>query len=268
VEECGLILATARCGVLNPAVGAAVQLAAWTGQRRLSIGTAYRGDFEAWDANQGWGLWRCWHRKPSGKKGKEHVIPLPPAAWAPFSAYLGWHGLEYGEDQRWAFPQQRPAKADAPGEMTRIAEDTLTHTVRAIPGSESSPHDLRRGLTSIVQEKGGVHVALVGYILDHGDEAETVRKSNGMTRRYTEAELLGFKRPVMAAWERLLEPAAAAAVLLPRDKLKAELVKQRAEQRGVDLEKDRARLRAVSAKAYAKKRRRTVAVACLFNEVS
>ncbi|MCJ2061596.1 integrase family protein [Methylobacterium sp. J-088] len=260
VEECGLILATARCGVLNPAIGAAIQLAAWTGQRRLSVVMAYRDDFEAWDGSPGWGLWRCWHRKPSGKKGKEHVIPLPPAAWAPFSAYLAWHRLKYCEDQRWAFPQQRPAKADAPGEMARIAEDTLTHTVRAIPGSESSPHDLRRGLSSTVQEKGNVHVALVGYILDHGDEAETVRQSNGTTRRYTEAELLGFKRPVMEAWERFLEPAAVAAVLLPREELKAELVKRRAEQRGVDLEKEYARLRLVSAKAYTKKRRRAEAV--------
>jgi integrase len=254
VDECGLILATARCGVLNPSVGAAVQIAVWTGQRRLSVVTAYRDDFEPWEDNPGWGLWRCWHRKPTGKKGTEHVIPLPPAAWAPFTAYLAWHRLEYGDDQRWAFPQQRPAKAAAPGEMSRIAEDTLTHTVRVIPGSASSPHDLRRGLSSTVQERGGVHVALVGYILDHGNESETVRQANGMTRRYTEAELLEFKRPVMEAWERFLEPAAQAAVLPPREELKAELVRLRAEQRGVDLEADRKRLRGVAARAYAEGR--------------
>lgn len=254
VEECGLILATARCGVLNPAVGAAVQLAAWTGQRRLSVVTAYRDDFEPWEESAGWGLWRCWHRKPSGKKGTEHVIPLPPAAWAPFAAYLAWHRLEYGEATPWAFPQQRPARVGSERPMDHIAGDTLTHTVRAIPGSASSPHDLRRGLSSTVQERGGVHVALVGYILDHGNEAEVVRQSNGMTRRYTEAELLGFKRPVMEAWERFLEPAAQAAVLPPRDELKAELVRLRAEQRGVDSDADRKRLRGVAARAYAEGR--------------
>lgn len=254
LEECALILATARCGVLNPAVGAAVQLTAWTGQRRLSIVTAYRDDFTPWEESPGWGLWRCWHRKPTGKKGKEHVIPLPPAAWAPLSAYLAWHRLEYGESTVWAFPQQRPAKAGLKHPMGHIAEDTLTHTVTAIPGSESSPHDLRRGLSSTVQERGGVHVALVGYILDHSDETETVRQANGMTRRYTEAELLGFKKPVMEAWERFLEPAAQAAVLLPRDELKAELVRRRAEQRGVDPEADKARLRRVAAGQYAEGR--------------
>ena len=110
------------------------------------------------------------------------------------------------------------------------------------------------GLSSTVQERGGVHVALVGYILDHGNESETVRQANGMTRRYTEAELLEFKRPVMEAWERFLEPAAQAAVLPPREELKAELVRLRAEQRGVDLEADRKRLRGVAARAYAEGR--------------
>ena len=45
LEECGLILATARAsGILNPAVGAAVHLSAWTAQRRLSIVTAQVAD--------------------------------------------------------------------------------------------------------------------------------------------------------------------------------------------------------------------------------
>ena len=71
---------------------------------------------------------------------------------------------------------------------------------------------------------------------------------------WNDQRLGGFKRPVMEAWARLLEPAAQAAALLPRDELKAELVRRRAEQRGVDLEADRWRLRGVAARAYAEGR--------------
>ncbi|WP_311274016.1 hypothetical protein [Methylobacterium sp. WCS2018Hpa-22] len=254
LEECGLILATARAsGVLNPAVGAAVHLSVWTAQRRLSIVTAQVAEFEAWDGEPGWGLWRCRHRKTPRAKatGKPHVLPLPPACWQVVSAYLAWHRLEYGDSTPWAFPQQRQAKAGSPPALTHIATDTLSHTLKAIPGSESSPHDMRRGLSSAVQDRAGVHAALVGHVLDHADTDEGVRQANGMTRRYTEAEMLGFKRPVMEAWARLLEPVASAAVLLPRDELKEELVRRRAEQRGVDRDAEKVRLKVVNAKRYA-----------------
>lgn len=254
LEEAGLILATARAsGILNPAIGAAVHLSVWTAQRRLSIVTAQVTAFEPWEGEPGWGLWRCQHRKTPRAKasGKPHVLPLPPAAWQVVSAYLAWHRLEYGESTVWAFPQQRQAKAGAPVVLTHIAEDTLSHTMAALPGSDSSPHDMRRVLSSTVQDRAGIHAALVGHILDHADDSAGIRQADGTTRRYTEAEMLGFKRPVMEAWERLLEPAAAAAVLLPRDELKAELVRRRAEQRGVDREAESARLKAVNAKRYA-----------------
>ncbi len=257
LDEAGLILATARlAGALNPAVAAAVHLSVWTAQRRLSIVTAHVADFEPWEGEPGWGLWRCRHRKTPRAKasGKPHVIPLPPPCWDVVQAYLAWHRLEYGELTVWAFPQQRQAKATTPVALTHIAEDTLSHTMSAIPGSESSPHDMRRVLASTVQDRAGIHAALVGHVLDHADDAAGLRQADGTTRRYTEAEMLGFKRPVMEAWARLLEPAAAAAVLLPRDELKAELVRRRAEQRGVDREKDRERLRGVSARAYAEGR--------------
>ncbi|KQP32946.1 hypothetical protein ASF27_17050 [Methylobacterium sp. Leaf102] len=254
LAEAGLILATSRAsGVLNPAVAASVHLAVWTGQRRLSIVTAGVDDFESWEEEPGWGLWRCRHRKTprANQTGKPHVIPLPPACWRVVTAYLTWHRLEYDGSTPWAFPQQRPAKAGRPKVMNHIAGDTLTHTMTTIPGSMSSPHDMRRVISSSVQDIAGIHIALVGHVLDHADDEVGVRKTNGTTRRYTEAEMLGFKRPVMEAWERLLEPAAAAAVLLPREELKAELVRRRAKQRGVKPETERARLKRMNARISA-----------------
>ena len=255
--EVGMLLAIARSsGLLNPAVAGALHLSVWTAQRRLSIVTAHVADFEPWRDEPGWGLWRCRHRKTPRARdtGKPHVIPLPPACWRVVGAYLAWHRLEYGETTAWAFPQQRRARAGTTGGMTHIAADTLSHTMTAIPGSESSPHDMRRALSSAVQDKAAIHVALVGHILDHANDRESVRQSDGSTRRYTEAEMLVFKRPVMEAWERLLEQAATASVLLPPDEFKAQLVRRRAEQRGVDVEADRARLRAVSARKGARGR--------------
>lgn len=257
LEEAGLILATARASVvLNPAVAGTVHLSVWTAQRRLSIVTAYVDDFEPWEGQQDWGLWRCQHRKTprANATGKPHVIPLPPACWRVVTAYLAWHRLQYGDATPWAFPQQRAAKAGQTKPMTHVAEDTLTHTMSAIPGSESSPHDMRRVLSSSVQDKAGIHIALVGHVLDHSDDNESVRQSDGTTRRYTEAEMLGFKRPVMEAWERLLDPAADAAILLPREQLKEELVRRRAEQRGVDREAERGRLKKVNARLWAEGR--------------
>ena len=251
LAEAGLILATSRAsGVLNPAVAATVHLAVWTGQRRLSIVTAEVEHFEPWDGEPGWGLWRCYHRKVrrTNQTGKPHVIPLPPACWRVVTAYLTWHRLEYDGATPWAFPKQRPAKAGRPARVGHLVADTLTHTMTAIPGSSSSPHDMRRVISSSVQDVAGIHIALVGHVLDHADDEVGVRKTNGTTRRYTEAEMLAFKRPVMEAWERLLEPAAAAAVLLPREELKAELVRRRAKQRGVDGDAKRARSKAVNRK--------------------
>ena len=104
---------------------------------------------------------------------------------------------------------------------------------------------LRQGIARRLE---GRKLSLVGHVLDHADDEVGVRKTNGTTRRYTEAEMLAFKRPVMEAWERLLEPAAASAVLLPREELKAELVRRRAEQRGVNRDAKRARSKAVNRK--------------------
>ncbi len=257
LDEAGLILATAQAsGILNPAVGAAVHLSVWTAQRRLSIVTAQVEDFEVWEGEPGWGLWRCQHRKTPRAKatGKPHVIPLPPACWRVLTAYLAWHRLKYDGSTPWAFPQQRLGKAGQTKRVGHIAEDTLSHTMVAIPGSKSSPHDMRRVLSSSVQDLAAIHIALVGHVLDHADDQVGVRQTDGTTRRYTEAEMLGFKRPVMEAWERLLEPAAAAAVLLPREELKAELICLRAKQRGVDRETERARLKKVNRKMWAEGR--------------
>ena len=95
------------------------------------------------------------------------------------------------------------------------------------------------------------HLTFIGYIMDHLSlGSTTTRDENRMTRRYTDDEILHFKVPVMATWEALLEPAAQAAILLPLAELKAEMVRLRDRQRGLDKEKETTRLRQMNAARY------------------
>lgn len=248
----GIVVATCRSGVLKPVVGTAIELLAWTSQPRLAIVRARREEFEPWPLHPGWGLWRCGHRKTPGAKatGMPHTIPLPPTAWTRMQAYLTWLD-EHAPDTEWMFPNRRPRRAGQPVKNGHIGKDTLTHGVPVIPGAEMTPHAIRRCFSSSVADSG-IHLAFIGYILDHASKgSDSTQDENRMTRRYTEADLLVFKQPVMARWEELLKPAVAGAVLLPPKELKAELVRLRALRKGVDLQKEKVRMKGINAKMWA-----------------
>ncbi|MGU3420752.1 tyrosine-type recombinase/integrase [Methylobacterium sp. D54C] len=252
LNRLGLVVATARSGALRPVIAAAVELLAWTAQRRLTIARARVEEFEAWPAHEGWGIWRAGHRKtPKAKAtGKPHSIPLPPPAWAAVQRHLTWLA-EHEPETEWLFPNRRPAKFGVPAKSGHIEVGTLTKNLPTIPGADMSPHDVRRCFSSVLAEAGH-HLAFVGYILDHATAgSETTHDEHRMTRRYTEAELLSFKRPVMSTWAELLEPAVQAADLLPLEELKAEIVRLRDLQRGVSTEGEKARMKAGNAERYA-----------------
>ncbi|WP_313899155.1 integrase family protein [Methylobacterium sp. J-090] len=252
LDRLGIVVATCRSGVLKPVLGTAIELLAWTSQRRLAIVRARREEFEPWPLHPGWGLWRCGHRKTPGAKasGMPHTIPLPPTAWTRMQAHLTWLD-EYAPDTEWMFPSRRQRRRGQPTKTGHVGKDTITHGVPVIPGADMTPHAMRRCFSSALANSG-IHLAFVGYILDHASKgSDSTQDENRMTRRYTEADLLVFKQPVMARWEELLKPAAAAAVLLPPRELKAELVRLRALRKGTDLEKEKVRIKGINARMWA-----------------
>jgi hypothetical protein len=263
LERLGLVVATTRSGALDPVISAALHLLAWTAQRRLTIARAHVEEFAPWAEREGWGLWRVGHRKAHDDQDIVHTIPLPPSAWAGVLTHVAWL-KEHEPTSSWLFPSRREAKAGVPARQGHLDVGTITKSLPTIPGAGMTPHDVRRCFPSTLS-KHGHHLTFIGYILDHLSlGSTTTRDENRMTRRYTDDEMLHFKVPVMETWQALLEPAAQAATLLPMAELRAEIIRLRDEQRGLDKSKEKARLRRVNAERYAagmtpKQRRRAAA---------
>jgi hypothetical protein len=115
----------------------------YSAQRRRMVARARVADFES--AGEHGGLWRlpALHRKTASvrkRKGRAvgaHVVPLPPAAWA-----VVLRAKALGEGSEYLFPAERARrKGDA---VTTIHPDSLTHLFADIPGSDFTPHDIRR----------------------------------------------------------------------------------------------------------------------------
>ncbi len=265
IARLGIVVAVARSEALDPVIGAAIELLAWTAQRRLTIARAHVDEFFDWDGRDGWGLWRVGHRKAHKDEGKTvpHTIPLPPAAWKRIQRHLEWLASNAPASE-WLFPSRREARLGKPSRARHLDPGTLTKVLPTIPGAGAmSPHDVRRCFSTALSTAGH-HLTFIGYVMDHLSLGSvTTRDENGMTRRYTEAEMLGFKMPVMETWETLLEPAAREAKLQPLSEIKAEIVQLRDEQRGISRATEKARLKVVNAAAYAegrthRQRRRTI----------
>jgi len=251
----GLVVATARSGALDPAISAAVELLAWTAQRRLTIVRAHVDEFDAWDERDGWGLWRVGHRKvhKDCDGAVAHTIPLPPSAWAHVREHLVWLA-ENAPASEWLFPSRGKTRRGKAPRLGHLEPGTLTKTLPAIPGAGMSPHDVRRCFSSTLATAGH-HLTFIGYVMDHLSLGSvSTRDENGMTRHYTEAEMLGFKAPVMETWEAMLEPATRRSTLPPLPVLKAGIVALRNEKRGISMEAEAARLKVANAAAYAEGR--------------
>jgi len=255
VEQLGLVVATARSGALDPVIGAALELLAWTAQRRLTVACAHVDEFDDWDERPGWGLWRVGHRKvhKDGSGTVAHTVPLPPPAWQRVREHLAWHGVN-ASGSEWLFPARRDAKLGKPSKAGHLEEGTLTSVLPIIPGAGMSPHDVRRCFSTALSVAGH-HLTFIGYVLDHLSLGSvTTRDENGMTRRYTDAQMLAFKTPVMEAWQRLLEPAVQSATLPPLLELRAEIARLRNERRGINKPREKARLKIINDRAYAEGR--------------
>ncbi|TXN73260.1 integrase family protein [Methylobacterium sp. WL6] len=220
--EIGRVLAVARSGALEPTVAAALELLVLTGQRRRPIAEALAEDFVAWTETPGWGVWSMGpaHRKTAAKRGDKHrhAIPLPPGLWSLVQAQV-----DRGTGP-FLFPQIRPARAGAAedGHMN----DSAMNARLLDMGVLASPHDLRRGLSTVCQRVLRIPRDSVKLVLDHN---EGIRSDDVLERHYSDDDRLDLKQPLMSRWcawadERATE---AAAALPDIADLRAELARRR-----------------------------------------
>lgn len=224
--EIGYTVAVARSGALEPSLGVAMELMVMTGQRRRPIASAEVADFVEFVEKPGWGVWqmRPAHRKTAAKRGDKtlHCVPLPPPLWERLQAQI-----ERAGGKKFLFPQVRPSKAGAPVDG-HLSASNLNHRLLDM-GIRASPHDLRRGLSSLCQTELRILPETVEMILDHNEGVPT---DNVLERHYTNDKRLDLKVPVMQAWieyaGRQIE--AAAATLPSVDVLTAEMARRRRER--------------------------------------
>ncbi|HDZ73339.1 MAG TPA: DUF4102 domain-containing protein [Aurantimonas coralicida] len=129
---------------MSPTIADAVTLLAYTAQRRLTIVSARREDFQRTGQYLVWTI-----PGPKMKAGREHAIPLPREIW------LIVERVEKG----FLFPSG----------AGHVSEYTLTHALCDRPVG-FSPHDLRRGFSQLVRAKGFT-TADVKLVLDHSEGA-------------------------------------------------------------------------------------------------
>lgn len=226
--EIGHILAVARTGVLDPTVAASLQLLVLTGQRRRPVVESLVEDFVPWAEVPGWGVWSMGpaHRKTAAKRGDKHrhALPLPPALWDLVQLQMA-RATEAGSE--FLFPQVRAARLGgaADGHMSDAA---INHRLLDM-GIAASPHDLRRGLSTVCQATLRIPRDTVKMILDHN---EGIRSDDVLERHYTDDDRLDIKRPLMERWLAWTdERAAIAATALPSAiELGAELARRRRER--------------------------------------
>lgn len=226
--EIGRVLAIARAGVLEPTVATSLQLLVLTGQRRRPVVESLIEDFVPWTEVPGWGVWSMGpaHRKTAAKRGDKHrhALPLPPALWDLVQQQMV-RARDAGSG--YLFPQVRAARlgATADGHMSDAA---INHRLLDM-GTVASPHDLRRGLSTVCQSLLRIPRDTVKMILDHN---EGIRSDDVLERHYTEDDRLDLKQPLMQRWFAWSdEQAAIAAASLPSAvELGAELARRRRER--------------------------------------
>ncbi|MGG3810125.1 integrase family protein [Methylorubrum rhodesianum] len=227
-DEIGRALAIARSGAVEGTVATALQLLVLTGQRRRPVAEALVEDFVPWIETPGWGVWSMGprHRKTAAKRGDKHrhCVPLPPALWAMVQAQMA-RAAEVGTP--FLFPQVRPKKKGDTGDG-HLSDAALNHKLLDM-AIAASPHDMRRGLSTVCQKRLGVPRATVKMILDHN---EGIRTDDVLERHYTEDDRLDDKQPLMDRWIAWAnEQAANAAATLPgAEELGAEMARRRRER--------------------------------------
>lgn len=177
IDELGRIIATARCGVMSPIVGLAVELTCWTVQRRRTIVSARLQDF--FDLGDGTGLWRipAVYRKGGRRNKRPHTIPLPAPAWACVMR-ASKEARERDPETRWLFPAARPRRIGDIVANTNVS--TLGHAFGDIPDCGATTHAVRRTMGTHGEALLGFARIDSGTIMDH---AESVKASDRLMSR-------------------------------------------------------------------------------------
>ena len=175
-------------------------LALYSVQRRRAVASAERCQFEACGALGG--IWRMppSHRKTAEERTRrgldvgDHVVPLPPPAWAVVRRAMAISESPY------LFPATRERRAGKA--VTHMAPDTVTHAFGQVPGNACSPHDMRRGFATTYAKEAGVNEKATATILDHNEGVEA-----SVTNRHYRLFLDGEheKWPLMNGWAAFIE---------------------------------------------------------------
>jgi integrase len=223
LEEVGRIIAIARSGAVDSIIGSAIELSAWTAQRRRTIVEAKVDQLEPiGDGTRG-----LWHIPPASRKSRrkggarkrDHVIPLPAPAWACVTAAAA---RARALESDWLFPQLRLRRAG--GDRDHLHENTLTHTLSYLPGIAASPHALRRAFATHGESRFGLLRADTQAILDHAAGAGDVTG-----RHYALHDGTSRTWAIMTTWCEGIQPSIDAAIdeLEPVEELRAAIARAR-----------------------------------------
>jgi integrase len=227
--ELGRIVAICRSGAMPPQIAAAIELLVMTVQRRRPIASAWKADFEP--IGEGRGLW---HMPPAARKSgarrdpdRDHVVPLPGSVWSLVERIRATD--ELGD---WMFPAFRARRTGS--QVTHMAPSTVTHALLWMPGTEASPHDIRRAFSTHGEKALGWTRLASKQILDHG-EGEAAGDVTAAS--YALHDGAHQKWPTMVRWVDAVEDHVGRAIaadqrLLDADWLRAQIVKLRYERPG------------------------------------
>lgn len=216
LEDLGRIVAIARSGAIDPTIGCAIELVAWSCQRRRAVASAYELDFRATgDGSEG--LWYVYADARKRDDGEAHVIPLPPAAWQCVKRAIQ---AKAGSQSPYLFPQFRPRRKG--GNIDHLHEATITHTMGFMPGVTSSPHHIRSIFGTYGEAVLGFLRSETKTILDH---SEGGLKTDVTGRHYSLHDGTHSKWPLMRKWAAALEEdiAKATAALEPVAEIRASI---------------------------------------------
>jgi integrase len=198
---------------------AALWLLAFTAHRREATVSVARGELiEDVRAGDGWGIL---YRPPHVMKGRrEHVLPIPPSAMAILRPII-----EEKTNSNWLFPAARLAKDGSEvhlhgsainklllrlrghDEKSRAAGVPDLLTLAGVTVPDWSPHDLRRTLSTLVEDwttRGDAVSAAIdheGRGAGQATQETAARGAAAITRTaYSQSQRLLLKRIAMEPW--------------------------------------------------------------------
>ena len=175
----------------------AAKLVVYTAQRRRSVARARKSDFVSdLEGLGGYWLIPAMHSKTAAKRARrglavaDHVIPLPPRAWAIVVA-----AKKVAGDSEYLFPATRDRRSGKPA--TTLHPDSLTHLFAEIPGNQATPHDIRRAFATTYGNFAELELHQIKLILDH---SEGVASGDVTVNHYRFTDSKNKKWPLVRGW--------------------------------------------------------------------